>query len=309
MSAPTASEIAPPGWLVASASDLAPMIPSGRRRRASFQRRTLGTASDALRFALDADERGERLGIVSLDARAKVVALLAALVGVALVRTPSALLVANAAVLAVAVLARLSLGAFVRRAWLAVPVFTGVLVLPATLSIVTPGRVVVPLWTASGIAHGLTQQGLTSAALIVLRVAASLGLVVLVTSTTPWHRLLAGLRGVGLPVIVVQLIGMTYRYLFLLTGALTDMLVARTARTIGLQHDAQARRFVGASVGTLLTRAHLLADEVNQAMIARGFTGRVRVLEASKPAGRDLITVAVVVAFTAALVVGDRLVN
>ena len=43
----------------------------------------------------------------------------------------------------------------------------------------------------------MTSQGLTSAGLIVTRVAVSISLVVLLTLTTPWNRLLAALRALA----------------------------------------------------------------------------------------------------------------
>ena len=79
--------------------------------------------------------------------------------------------------------------------WLFIPIFTGIVVIPATFSFITHGHIVVTLWTWHGHAVGLTEQGLTAAGLIVMRVARSISLVVLLTLTTPWAKL-AG-RGCG----------------------------------------------------------------------------------------------------------------
>ena len=54
-----------------------------------------------------------------------------------------------------------------KRVWLFIPIFTGIIVLPATLNVITPGEVVVPL----PFGLGLTRQGLTAAAIITIRVA------------------------------------------------------------------------------------------------------------------------------------------
>ncbi len=86
-------------------------------------------------------------------------------------------------------------GFFVKRVWLFVPIFTGLVVLPATLNVITPGTIVVPLGTWFGHQLGVTSEGLHGAAIIVIRVATSISLVVLLTLTTPWNRLLAALAG------------------------------------------------------------------------------------------------------------------
>ncbi len=80
---------------------------------------------------------------------------------------------------------------FVKRVWLFIPIFTGIVVLPATFSFITHGHIVVPLGHWFGHRVGLTSQGLRSAALIVVRVATSISLVVLVALTTSWTSLLA----------------------------------------------------------------------------------------------------------------------
>jgi energy-coupling factor transporter transmembrane protein EcfT len=82
-------------------------------------------------------------------------------------------------------------------------------VLPATVSIITPGRVVVPLghwWLGHPI--GITRQGLEGAGLIVTRVAVSISLVVLLTLTTLWNRLLAALRALWVPRMFVLVLAM-----------------------------------------------------------------------------------------------------
>lgn len=152
-----------------------------------------------------------------------------------------------------------------KRVWLFVPIFTGIVVLPATLSIVTPGDVVLTLW--HGHPEGLTEQGVTSASLVVCRVATSISLVVLVTLTTPWTRLLAALRSLGVPRMFVLIIGMAYRYIFLLLASVQEM------------HDA---------------------------MIARGYRGDAKVLSIFALKSRDYAFAAGLVLAAAVIYEGDR---
>jgi cobalt ECF transporter T component CbiQ len=160
--------------------------------------------------------------------------------------------------------------------------------LPATFSFITGGDIVVPLGTWFGHRVGLTRQGLTAAGLIVTRVAVSISLVVLLTLTTPWNRLLAALRALFVPRIFVLVLGMAYRYIFLLLTSVTEMYVARTSRTVTVDRDvASGRRFVAASAGALFGKSHALADEVHMAMVSRGYTGDVRTLSAPRPDARD----------------------
>jgi cobalt ECF transporter T component CbiQ len=145
---------------------------------------------------------------------------------------------------------------------------------------VTPGEIVVPLGDWFGHEVGLTRQGLTAAALIVVRVATSISLVVLLTLTTPWPKLLAALRALFVPQLFVLVIGMAYRYIFVLLTSVEDLYVSRKARTISRTRDTRTgQRFVGATAGALFGKAHTLSEEVHHAMIARGFTGEAKTLE------------------------------
>jgi cobalt ECF transporter T component CbiQ len=243
-----------------------------------------------------------------LDPRLKLVATLALLVVVGLVHHVPVLLAAYAVTLLLAAASAVPVAAFVTRVWLFVPVFTGIVVLPATLSVVNPGDVTVALWQWHGHAEGLTSQGLTSAALVVSRVATSVSLVVLLTVTTPWTRLLAALRAVGVPRMFVLVIGMAYRYVFLLHGAVTDMYEARRARTVSaVRHDAGARAFLGSSAGAMVAKAHSLSEEVHLAMVARGFRGDARTVQPLTLIRRDALAAAAVLGLAVAIYAGDVL--
>jgi cobalt/nickel transport system permease protein len=229
---------------------------------------------------------------------------------VAFVHSLPLLALAYAGTVALAVASGLPLGFFIKRVWLFIPIFTGIVVLPATLSVVTPGDIVLPLWHWNGHQHGITEQGLHGAGIIVARVATSISLVVLLTLTTPWVRLLAALRALGVPKIFVLTIGMAYRYLFLLLDAVDDMYTARKSRTLtgeaGKGEVKEGRRFVAAGAGALFGKAHQLSEEVHQAMVARGYTGNARTLTAFRFAAADAVWTVGVLAVAALLLIVDR---
>src|SRR5690242_2910572 len=248
---------ATPQWLLQGELAMCPCGCIGKRKKGSFVEKTLTGGAGLLRQVMFSEDVAAQGGLLQrVDPRVKLVGLLLVLVATGLVHHVGVLVAVYAATLLLAAASALPVGFFVKRVWLFVPIFTGIVVLPATLSIVTPGDIVLELWTWHGTPQGFTAQGLTSAALVVSRVATSISLVVLVTLTTPWVRLLAALRALGVPRIFILIIGMAYRYIFLLLSTVTDMFQARQARTPGTpKHDASARAFIGAGVGTLLGKA------------------------------------------------------
>ncbi|GAA5010002.1 cobalt ECF transporter T component CbiQ [Actinopolymorpha pittospori] len=297
-----------PQWLLRGELALCPCGCIGKRRKGSFVAKTLTGLAGVVGQAIFSEDVAGRKGLLQrIDPRVKLVTTLVLLVAVAFLRQLPLLALAYVGTVALAAGSGLSVGFFLKRVWLFVPIFTGIVVAPATLSIVTHGEVILPLWHWHGHVEGITAQGLHGAALIILRVATSVSLVVLLTLTTPWVRLLAGLRALGVPRMFVLTIGIAYRYLFLLLDSVDDMYTARKARTLGPETDVrEGRRFVAAGAGALFGRAHQLSVEVHQAMTARGYVGNARTLERFQVAGVDLAWSVVVVAVAAALLLVDH---
>ena len=267
-----------PAWLLHPEVGLCPCGCIGRRRRTGFVERTISGAAGLLRQAMFSEDVASERGLLQrLEPRVKLAGLFGLLLVTAFVRHIPVLLGIYAATLALAAASRLSVSFFVKRVWLFIPIFTGIVVAPATLNIVTHGHVVVPLGSWFGHRIGLTRQGLTAAGLIVTRVATSISLVVLVTLTTSWSKLLAALRALAAPRMFILVLGMAYRYLFHLLDAVTEMYTARKARTVTRETNvASGRSFVAASAGALFGKAHALSEEVHMAMVARGYRGDAR---------------------------------
>jgi cobalt/nickel transport system permease protein len=274
-----------PEWLLQPELGLCPCGCIGRRRKVGFVEKTISGGAGVLQHVLFGEDVAREPGLLQrIDPRVKVVTVLGLLVAAALVHQIPVLLALYGVTLLLAVASRVSLRFFVKRVWLFIPIFTGIVVLPATLSFVTPGHTVASLGPLA-----VTSQGLTGAALIVTRVAVSISLVVLLTLTTPWPRLLASLRALFVPRLFVLVIGMAYRYLFVLLAAVSDMYTARKARPVARGLGArEGRGFVSATAGALFGRAHTLSEEVHLAMVARGYRGDVRTLDATRLRVLDL---------------------
>jgi cobalt/nickel transport system permease protein len=281
----------------------------GKRKKGSFVEKTITGSANLLRQVMFSEDVAEQRGVLQrVDPRAKIFGMFVLLVSAAFLHNIAVLAVMYAGTVVVAAMSGLPLGFFLKRVWLFIPIFTLIVVLPATLSVVTPGDIALELWTWHREPQGLTVQGLTSAGLVVSRVAVSISLVVLLTLTTPWTKLLAALRAIGVPRMFILVIGMAYRFIFLLLGSVTDMYESRKSRTVGAElHDRGARAFVGASAGALFGKAHHLSEEVHQAMVARGYRGDARTIQGFRLTSADLVFAAVVVATAIAVVGGDRL--
>jgi cobalt ECF transporter T component CbiQ len=247
----------------------------GRKRRASFVERTLTTLGREMERSLYAEELAKADGLLQrLDPRVKVIGLVLLLINAALARNLFVIISIFVLGVILAIASRVPIRTLVTRAWLGAFLFTGLIALPAIF--ITPGRVIyyLPLLHLS-----VTAQGLQSGLYLITRVETAVTLSVLLVLCTLWTHVLKALWVMRVPVVVIVILGMTYRYIFLMLQTAHDMFESRRSRMIGVMDGAERRRLAAASVGVLLTKSFHLSSEVYLAMQSRGFRGAVDTLD------------------------------
>lgn len=262
---------------------------ANRRMRLPFLDRTLRAVADLMQDFLFAEIHAQKPGLLQkLDPRVKLFTLLLCVVAVSLLHSPPWILAFYGVSLGIAFFSRIPLWFFLRRVWLVFPLFAGIIALPATLNLFTPGDPAVLLfslhreyqWGPYRIPAEitLTKQGIQAALLLVSRVGASLSFILLLTLTTPWADLFKAFRSLRVPAIYVQTLGMTLRYLMLLAQIVRDMHMAKKSRTLRPLETRVERSWIAGQMATLFKRSLHLSGEVHRAMVARGYQGEVRIL-------------------------------
>jgi cobalt/nickel transport system permease protein len=251
--------------------------------------RSLASFVDALEHAFYAEELAKKKGMLqSLDPRVKIVAILPLIVIAALSRRLWVIAVLFALAVAVAMLSNVPLGTLAKRVWLGVLTFTGFISLPALF--LTPGR---GLYTLPFPGWTVTAQGLRAAIYLVMRAETAATFSVLLVLCTPWSNLLKALRAFRLPIVVVVILGMTYRFIFLLLRNAHDMFKSRRSRMVGRLDGREQRRAATANAGVLMSKTLQLSEDVYQAMRSRGFQGEVYVLDEFRTRWFDWVMLAV----------------
>jgi len=259
-------------WLLARR----PMEHAARgRRRKGFVEKTTRGLLEATEHALFAEDMAATAGFLQrLDPRVKLIgigALIAAAVAVHRLWVLAGILALG---LVLALASHIPIRLLAARVWLAVLAFTGAIALPAIF--LTPGAAV---WRLPLLQWPVTQQGLRSAGFLILRAETAATLSMLLILTTLWTRLLRALRYFRTPVVIVAILGMTYRYMFLFLASARDMFESRESRIVGVLEPADRRRLAAASAGVLLGKTLQVSGEVHMAMQARGFRGEIRLLD------------------------------
>ena len=232
---------------------------------------TLGFAR-AFTRAMLSEQTARRRGLLqSFDPRVRVVGVFALILAVTLARRITVIAALALVATAIALLSRVRFVTLLKRVWLIVLGFTGIIALPAIF--VTPGHVLTGLGGLT-----ITEQGLRTVALLILRVETAVTLTTSLILCTPWSHVLKALRALHLPKEAVVMLAMTYRYVFLLVETAAQMFESRRSRTVGVLKPAEQRHLAVRTAGALLSKSVALSNDVYLAMQSRGFRGDVQVL-------------------------------
>ncbi|MDK2982423.1 MAG: cobalt/nickel transport system permease protein [Chloroflexota bacterium] len=132
---------------------------------------------------------------------------------------------------------------------------------------------------------------------LLVRSALSLQFAVVILSVTRFEDLLAGLRALSMPRLLVAILALMWRYLFVLVEEVQTLTQARLARSSALPGSGRRSggnllwraRVTGGMAGTLMLRSLDRSQRVYQAMLARGYDGELRAQEASAQLTRTQI--------------------
>jgi cobalt/nickel transport system permease protein len=244
--------------------------------------RTVAHIGDTLEQSLFAERIARQTGLLqSLDPRVKLVTTLAMLLAISLSRSLPVIFALYLLTLVLAWASAVPIGFFVKRVWLFMPFFTGIVALPALFAVPGPPLAHLPLGLV------ITRPGLMSALFLLLRVGASVSTAVLLVLTTPWNSVLKSLGALRVPDVFVIILGMTYRYIFLLLRVMGDMFLSRQSRVVGRMSGSEERRLLAASAGALLSRSLQLSEDVYLAMQSRGLHGYPRTMDTFRLRSRD----------------------
>jgi len=229
---------------------------------------------------LDPHRPGSSL-IHRLDPRVKLTLALAFILTCALT-SPTAwpvYILLFALILSMEVLSELGVGYVLKRAVLAFPFVLAAFPVIFT----TPG---VPWFEIPFFGWTLTisQAGVARFINIALKSWLSIQAAILLTASTPFPDLLMAMRAIHVPRLLVAIVGLMWRYLFVLVDEALRLLRARAARS-GHTDFPSARpggslawraHIAGGMAGNLFLRAFERSDRIYVAMLARGYDGEVR---------------------------------
>ena len=274
--------------------------PSRLKSRSGFIERTLIDINNTLEQSVFAEKIAHQQGLLQLlDPRLKIIAMFMLLLAVSLSHQLGVIAGLYMCALILAAVSKIPLGFYIKRVWVLIAFFTGIVALPAIF--ITPGPALVDQLPFGMV---ITRTGALTALFLLLRVGTSVSLASLFVLTTPWNSVLKALGVLRVPDVLILTLGMTYRYIHLLLHLANDMFLSRQSRILKRLTGAEERHLMAATSGVLLGKSLQLSSEVYLAMESRGFRGYPRTMDRFQMRWFDWVAGLVVVFVTILALVG-----
>jgi len=210
-------------------------------------------------------------------------------------------------VLSVELLSELGVGYVLKRSALALPFVLAAL--PVIVTVKGTPLAALPLGMF------ITLEGVERFTGIAAKSWLSVQMALVLASSTSFPDLLVAMRAVKIPRLLVAIVGLMWRYLFVMADEAMRLMRAREARS---GHPAQPGARVGGSLawrarvtggmaGNLFLRSFDRADRIYAAMVSRGYDGEVRTMPLAPLAPGQWLVLTIGLGMLALLVIGGFL--
>ena len=215
-----------------------------------------------------------------LDPRMKILAALAGIVVIVtepLTADPLHFLLYTALIAAVVALSRLPVRYLARRMLVVMPfILMAALFYPLSLLI------------GSETVAGERKEILTAGAIIFLKASLAVVLLIMLSSTERFHRLLMALRRLRVPVIITTVSALLYRYVFLISDEALKTNRARQSRTPGKLKTGRIKTY-GNQVAVIFLRSWERSQTIYKSMLSRGFNGEFPDMQRMETGMADIV--------------------
>lgn len=129
---------------------------------------------------------------------------------------------------------------------------------------------------------GVTEEGMMSAASVFLKAIAGISALYMMAFSTPIYEIIRLLQKLHVPGMLTELMYLIYRFVFLLFDAANELQTAAKARG-GYRTFHQSLRTFAGIAGNLFLISLKKANTYYDAMVSRGYDGKIEFLSEEKP--------------------------
>lgn len=277
------------------------------RIKLSFLDKTILNSANAVKsIYLQAENAAKEGFIQEINPKVKLISLIYLAVVISIVNNPVAQVLTAIFILSIYILARLSIFQIYRKIFFVTFIFGFLIVLPATLNIITPGKIIFKLISLNKPAHfwiyyipeniGFTENGIQVVLLVFLRVLNSVSFALLIVFTTPFPSFIKSFKMIGIPDTFLMIISLAYKFIFILSRAIEETYFALKSRLSGNIKSKNIRMVISGRIFFVFKRSMIIYENTYYAMVSRGYHGKINLHSRHHFTVMDFIVLTVVVA-------------
>jgi len=272
----------------------------------------LNTAKAVKSIYLQAESADTENFIRKINPYVKFISLIYFAVAISISNNLKAQIVTSIFILSLFVVARLRLSVVYRKILFLAFIFGFIVILPASLNVITHGEVVFSLIKLKEPLHiwnynipqniGFTDNGIKVVLLVFLRVLNSISFAMLIVFTTQFAAFIKAFKIIGVPDTFLMISSLAYKYIFILARTIEETYFALKSRLFGNINISSIRKLAGGRIFFIYKRSHIIYEGTYNAMVSRGYHGRLKLSVSNHFNYRDIISLAVIVAMGIAII-------
>lgn len=133
-------------------------------------------------------------------------------------------------------------------------------------------------FSIAGYTVGITEESIVQCVYIIVQCMAAFGYLIFISVTTPMPELLTALKKLRIPDFFVDMMGLVYRYIFVLIETAEQIKYAQECR-LGYRDIKTSFYSAAQLISNLFIRTYKQAERTYTAMESRGYTGEIRTLD------------------------------
>jgi cobalt/nickel transport system permease protein len=284
-----------------------PEFQKAKGARLSFLDKTLmNTASAVKSIYVQAENASKENVIQRINPYVKLIVMIYSIFIISIVSHLEAQLIITIFIFSLFIIARLKIFRVYKKIFSLAVIFGFVVVLPAALNIITPGKIILNIFTLTKPLHfwiytipqniGFTENGFKVVSLIFLRILNSVSFAMLIVFTTSFPSFIKSFKILGVPDTFLMIISLAYKYIFILSRIIEETYFALKSRLSGNIKNSRIRELVSGRIFFIFKKSMLIYENTYYAMVSRGYQGKVLLHSRKKLSSIDFVALIIIVA-------------
>jgi cobalt/nickel transport system permease protein len=277
-----------------------------KRVNLSFLDKTIINSSKAVKsIYLQAENATRDNFIQEINPKVKFISLIYMAIVISVVSNLVTQVFITAFIFSLYVIARLKIFGVYKKIFFLAFIFGFLVVLPASLNVITPGKIIFNIISFNKPSHfliynipqniGFTINGLQVVSIVFLRVFNSVSFALLVVYTTPFPSFIKSFKMIGVPDTFLMIISLAYKYIFILSRTIEETYFAFKSRLSGNIKSSSIRRLIGGRIFFIFKRSMIIYQDTYHAMVSRGYRGKVVLHSQNHFTFKDVVVLMIIV--------------